>query len=527
MSASRTSARPWPSCARSATQAHADGLEVMLEVVSTSRDDELRSIAAAAEIGVDWVLGGTHPQRRAPGAGRRRRHATARSPGPIVGHPSVLLGEIGEIAASARAITALDGVLRPGPARLPAPDRGRGGTDPGRGAGGQRAGHRRRIGRHRGADHALEAAGAWGFTIGGAIFEGRLPGGPSVGGQIREVLRLPSVCSGAGQAGSGGRPDGRGRVSHRASSCWPSTRAARRAGAVVLDARLAPVAVASRPLATSFPAPGRVEHDAGQILAGVLGAISDALAQAGADWPDVAGLGLAAQTETFVVWDRATGQAGLSRRSAGGTPGPPMPAPSCAPTGCEPDVRTRTGLPLEPAFSALEAALAAGRGARGPGGGGPRPAALRRRQLLADLAAVRRRRARHRSVHGRPHHAVRPERRRLGSGPARAVRRSRRRCCLPIAPTAGPFGGTEAGDLRWPGRHHRERRGPAGGPVRPAMLASGPGQADAGYRGVPVVPRRRQRRRPGRPPGWCPAAPGSWAARPAMRWRDSCPTPAG
>ena len=35
----------------------------------------------------------------------------------------------------------------------------------------------------------LDGAGAWGFTIGGAIFEGRLPGGPSVAGQVAEVLR--------------------------------------------------------------------------------------------------------------------------------------------------------------------------------------------------------------------------------------------------------------------------------------------------------------------------------------------------
>ena len=40
---------------------HADGREVMLEVVSESAEDELRSVAAAADIGVDWVLGGTHP----------------------------------------------------------------------------------------------------------------------------------------------------------------------------------------------------------------------------------------------------------------------------------------------------------------------------------------------------------------------------------------------------------------------------------------------------------------------------------
>ena len=45
-------------CAR----AREDGLEVMLEVVSTTREEELRSVAAAAEIGVDWLLGGTHPE---------------------------------------------------------------------------------------------------------------------------------------------------------------------------------------------------------------------------------------------------------------------------------------------------------------------------------------------------------------------------------------------------------------------------------------------------------------------------------
>jgi hypothetical protein len=169
-------------------QAHGDGLEVMLEVVSTTADDELRSIAAAAEIGVDWVLGGTHPQEGLRVLdGVKARYCPF--PGTVAGHPSVLLGEIGEIAESARAITALDGVF---------------GLD-------------LLAYRHRTADVAeltravvqaasgpviaagsvttvaqiktLEAAGAWGFTIGSAIFEGKLPGGPSLSGQIRRVLR--------------------------------------------------------------------------------------------------------------------------------------------------------------------------------------------------------------------------------------------------------------------------------------------------------------------------------------------------
>jgi hypothetical protein len=36
--------------------------------------------------------------------------------------------------------------------------------------------------------HAIAAAGAWGFTIGGAIFEGLLPGGPDIAAQIQSVL---------------------------------------------------------------------------------------------------------------------------------------------------------------------------------------------------------------------------------------------------------------------------------------------------------------------------------------------------
>src|SRR6266702_6269629 len=99
-------------CAR----AHADGLEVMLEVVSTTKEEELRSVAASAEIGVDWLLGGTHPEdglRVLSGSdgrsGARPRYCPF--PGTVVGHPSILRGEIGEIAESARRMTALDGVF--------------------------------------------------------------------------------------------------------------------------------------------------------------------------------------------------------------------------------------------------------------------------------------------------------------------------------------------------------------------------------------------------------------------------------
>ena len=79
-SASRTSGRRRRCCATVTAAAHDAGMEVMLEVVSTSREDELRSLRAALDIGVDWVLGGTHAEEGAGDPGRRPRSATARSP---------------------------------------------------------------------------------------------------------------------------------------------------------------------------------------------------------------------------------------------------------------------------------------------------------------------------------------------------------------------------------------------------------------------------------------------------------------
>ncbi len=203
-------------CAR----AHADGLEVMLEVVSTTREEELRSVAASAEIGVDWLLGGTHPEdglrvlgERAEGgraaggraeggrAGNRARPRYCPFPGTVVGHPSVLRGEITEIAESARRITALDGVFgldllayRHQTADAAELTRAvvRAASGPVIAAGSVAT---------TGQIRALDQAGAWGFTIGGAIFEGRLPGGPAIAGQVREVLRAaagPGPGSGPG-----------------------------------------------------------------------------------------------------------------------------------------------------------------------------------------------------------------------------------------------------------------------------------------------------------------------------------------
>jgi len=188
--------------------AHADGLEVMLEVVSTTLEEELRSAAAAAEIGVDWLLGGTHPQDvLAVLSGSTARYCPF--PGTVLGHPSVLHGEVAEIAESARAITALPGVhgLDLLAYRHPTADVAALTRAVVTAASGPviAAGSVASVAQIR----ALDEAGAWGFTIGGAIFEGRLPGGPSVAGQVREVL-LAAAGSGSGHDGSGPGHDGSG-----------------------------------------------------------------------------------------------------------------------------------------------------------------------------------------------------------------------------------------------------------------------------------------------------------------------------
>ena len=169
-----------------ADRIHADGREVMLEVVSERADDELRSIQAALEIGVDWVLGGTHPEAALPLIeGRRIRYCPF--PGRVIGHPSLLRGTIAEVAADARRLTAMPGVhgldllayrfdgdvetlMAEVVAAADGPVIAAGSID-----------SLDRI-------HAVERSGAWGFTIGGAIFDGGLPGGPSLAGQVDAVL---------------------------------------------------------------------------------------------------------------------------------------------------------------------------------------------------------------------------------------------------------------------------------------------------------------------------------------------------
>jgi len=87
----------------------AGGATSYLEVVSLDRESEIVSAAAAAELGVDVLLGGTRVDDVMPiikGTGIQY----CPFPGRVTGHPSVLEGTIEEIVESARSIAGRDGV---------------------------------------------------------------------------------------------------------------------------------------------------------------------------------------------------------------------------------------------------------------------------------------------------------------------------------------------------------------------------------------------------------------------------------
>jgi hypothetical protein len=164
-----------------------DGREVMLEVVSEHAADELRSIQAAIDIGVDWVLGGTNPDPalKLLSAGGPKY---CPFPGRVIGHPSLLRGSINEIANDARALTARPGVHGLDllayrfdgdvPALVAAVVEASSGPVIAAGS----VDSLERI-------QTLNHSGVWGFTIGGAVFDGRLPVAPSRRAQIEAVLR--------------------------------------------------------------------------------------------------------------------------------------------------------------------------------------------------------------------------------------------------------------------------------------------------------------------------------------------------
>ena len=122
--------------------------------------------------------------------------------------------------------------------------------------------------------------------------------------------------------------------------------------AIVFDARGAIRTVAQREFAQHYPAGGWVEHDPEEIWSATLTVTREALAAAGGQ---VAAIGITNQRETTVVWDRATGVpihpaiVWQDRRTA-------AQCRTLRDAGHEPAVSEKTGLLLDPYFSATKLA---------------------------------------------------------------------------------------------------------------------------------------------------------------------------
>jgi glycerol kinase len=125
--------------------------------------------------------------------------------------------------------------------------------------------------------------------------------------------------------------------------------------AILFDSAANAVAVAQRELRQHYPLAGWVEQDPDDIWRDTLATAREAIARGGIEVARIAAVGITNQRETVVVWDRATGEpihhaiVWQDRRTS----------ELCAALkadGAEPEVRAKTGLLLDPYFSATKIA---------------------------------------------------------------------------------------------------------------------------------------------------------------------------
>jgi len=125
--------------------------------------------------------------------------------------------------------------------------------------------------------------------------------------------------------------------------------------AILFDENTNVVAAVQQEFPQLYPAEGWVEHDPEAILSSVLEVSREALANAQEQGFTVAGIGITNQRETSIVWNRATGKAIYNaivwqdRRTADH-------CDELKHANREVEVRSRTGLLLDPYFSATKIA---------------------------------------------------------------------------------------------------------------------------------------------------------------------------
>jgi len=125
--------------------------------------------------------------------------------------------------------------------------------------------------------------------------------------------------------------------------------------AILFSAELTIVAAAQQEFAQHYPAPGWVEHDPEDIWRTTLATGREALAKAGVRADEVAAIGVANQRETTLIWDRKTG-APIHRAIVWQDRRTADVCEQLRAAGHEPLVAARTGLLLDPYFSATKIA---------------------------------------------------------------------------------------------------------------------------------------------------------------------------
>ena len=123
--------------------------------------------------------------------------------------------------------------------------------------------------------------------------------------------------------------------------------------AIIFDANLRVIASAQEEFPQHYPASGWVEHDVSDLWSTVAGTARAVIEKAGLNAQDIAAIGITNQRETTLVWDRSTGEplynaiVWQDRRTSD----------TCAAlkaAGHEPMITARTGLLLDPYFSATK-----------------------------------------------------------------------------------------------------------------------------------------------------------------------------
>ncbi|MGD0519744.1 MAG: glycerol kinase GlpK [Terracidiphilus sp.] len=123
--------------------------------------------------------------------------------------------------------------------------------------------------------------------------------------------------------------------------------------AILFDEAGAIVATAQHEFEQFYPQQGWVEHDPTEIFTSQLSCAVEALGRTGARPRDVAAIGITNQRETVIVWDKATGKpvypaiVWQDRRTA-------AQCSLLVESGVEEEVSNRTGLVLDPYFSATK-----------------------------------------------------------------------------------------------------------------------------------------------------------------------------